>query len=131
MRIAGIWTTLIVGGILLTGVALAQSPDDEEQGSREQLTPSTSGEAALAQSADDEGQGLGYQAPSVQVWMGRFPSKAELQAALTQARAQGKRLAPSASDTPDFQNGRVKIYRGRLPTPESLRNMLGSGGGGR
>lgn len=128
MRRAIIGIMLFIGGLLLAGATLAQPPDDEEQGASEELNPSSSKEAALAQILDDEGQGLAYQAPGVQVWRGRLPSKAELQAALTQARAQGKRLAPSVSDAPDFQNERLKVYRGRLPKPESLRNMLGSGG---
>ena len=106
MRRVGIWIIPVIGGLLLTGAALAQSPDDEEQG-------------------------RDYQAPGVHVWKGQLPSKMELHSAVAQARAQGKRLAPSGPDTPDFQNGRVSLYIGRLPKPESLRNMLGSGGGGR
>lgn len=135
MRMARIWITLMIGGFLLTGAALAQSPDDEEQETSKKLIPSSSGkaalEAALAQSPDDEGQGRDYQAPGVHVWKGRLPSKAELQAAVTQARSQAKSLTPSVSDAPDFQNGRVKVWIGRLPKPETLRNMLSSGGGGR
>ena len=131
MRMARMWMIFIIGGLLLTGAALAQSPDDEEQGASKELIPSSSGEAALAQSLDDEGQGLAYQAPGVHVWRGRLPSREELQSAITQARSQAKSLTPSVSDAPDFQNGRVKVYRGKLPKPESLRNMLSSGGGGR
>ena len=127
MRRAGIWMILIIGGLLLTGAALAQSPDDEEQETSKKLIPSSSGkaalEAALAQSLDDEGQGRAYQAPGVHVWKGRLPSKAELQSALTQARSQAKSRTPSVSDKPDFQNERIQVYQGRLPTPETLRNM--------
>jgi hypothetical protein len=134
MRIAGTWMIPIIGGLLLTAAALAQSSDDdeEEQGatSRE-LGPSSSGEAALAQSLDDEGQGRDYQAPGVHVWVGRHPSKAELQSAITQGRSQAKSLTPSVSDAPDFQNEQVKVWIGRLPKPETLRNMLRSGGGSR
>ena len=126
MRRAGIWMILIIGGLLLTGVALAQAPDDEEPGATSQeLSPSSSGGAALADSADDmEMQGRDYQAPGMHVWMGRLPSKEELQAAVTEARAQGTRRTPSVSDAPDFQNERIQVYMGRLPSPESLRNML-------
>ena len=136
MRRVGIWMIPVIGGLLLTGVAVAQSPDDEEQGpTSEELRPSSSGkaalEAALAQSPDDEGQGRDYQSPGVHVWKGRLPSKVELQSAVTQARSQVKSLSPSVSDAPDFQNGHVSLYIGRLPKPETLRNMLRSGGGGR
>jgi len=124
MSRGGIWNFLIIGGLLLTGNVLAQSiDDDEEQGatSRE-LGSSSSGEAALAQSIEDEGQGRDYQAPGVHVWVGRLPSKAELQSAITQARSQAKSLTPSASDAPDFQNEHVKVWIGRLPKLETLRN---------
>ncbi len=131
MRIARIWMILMIGGFLLTGAALAQSPDDEEQGASKELIPSSRGEAALVQSLDDEGQGRAYQAPGVRVWRGRLPSREELQSAVIQARSQAKRLTPSVSDAPDFQNERVKVWIGRLPKPETLRNMLRSGGGGR
>jgi hypothetical protein len=132
MRRVGIWLIPVIGGILLTGAALAQSPDDEEQGATsEGLRPSSSGGAGLAYSPDDEGQGHNYQAPGVHVWVGRHPSKAELQSAITQARSRAKSLTPSVSDAPDFQNERVKVWIGRLPKPETLRNMLRSGGGGR
>ena len=114
MRRAGIWMILIIGGLLLTGAALAQAPDDEEPGATsEELSPSSSGGAAPADSADDtEMQGRGYQAPGVHVWMGRLPSRAELQ----QVRAQAKSPTPTASDAPTFQNDRVKIYMGKIPT---------------
>ena len=123
MRRAGIWMILIIGGLSLTGVALAQAPDDEEPGATSQeLSPSSSGGAALADSADDmEMQGRDYQAPGVHVWMGRLPSKEELQTAVTEARSQA-RLTPSVSDAPDFQNEHIQVYLGRLPNPESLRN---------
>jgi hypothetical protein len=113
MRIARIWMILLMGGLLLTGAALAQSPADEEQGASEQGLPSSSGEAALAQSPDDEGQARNYLAPGVHVWMGRVPSMAEIQ----QARAQAKSPTPSVSDAPYFQNERIKIYMGKLPKP--------------
>ena len=118
----------------MTGAALAQSPDDEEQDTSKKLIPSNSGkaalEAALAQSPDDEGQGRDYQALGVHVWRGRIPSREELRSAITQGRSQAKSLSPSVSDAPDFQNGRVKVWTGRLPTPEALRNMIRSGGEG-
>lgn len=132
MHRVGIWMIPVIGGLLLTGAALAQSPDDEEeQGASEKLIPSSSGEAALAQSPDDEEQGRAYQAPGIHFWIGRLPSREELQSALTTARSQAKSLTPSVSDEPDFQNERVQVYIGRLPKPESLWNMLRSGGGGR
>ena len=112
MRMTRIWMILLVGGLVLPGAALAQSPDDEEQGASEKSMPSDSGEAALAQSPDDEGQGRDYLAPGVHVWMGRLPSRAELQ----QVRAQAKSPTPTASDAPTFQNDRVKIYMGKIPT---------------
>ena len=122
---AGIWMIPIIGGLLLTGAALAQAPDDEEPGATSQeVSPSRSGGAVLADSADDlEMQGRDYQAPGMHVWMGRLPSKEELQAAVTEARAQAQRLTPLMSDAPDFQNERIQVYLGRLPSPESLRNM--------
>ncbi len=133
MSRGGIWIIPIIGGLLLTGTALAQSLDDEEEqgATSRELGPSSSGEAALAQSLDDEGLGQGYQAPGVHVWVGRLPSKAELQSAITQARSRARSLTPSVSDAPDFQNEHVKVWIGRLPKPETLRNMLRSGGGGR
>jgi len=106
---------LLVGGLVLPGAALAQSPADEEQGASEQGLPSSAGEAALTESPDDAGQGRTYQAPGVHFWIGRLPSKAELHAALTQARSQAKSLTPSVSDAPAFQNGRVKVYIGKFP----------------
>ena len=132
MRRLGLWIIPLIGGLLLTGAALAQSPDDEEQGvTSEELIHSSSEGAALAQSPDDGGPGRDYQAPGVHVWMGRLPSKGELRSAITQARSHAKSLAPSVSDAPNFQNGRVKVWTGRLPKPETLRNMIRSGGGGR
>jgi hypothetical protein len=125
MRRAGIWMIPIIGGLWLTGAALAQVPDDEEPGATsEELSPSRSGGAALADSADDtEMQGRDYQAPGVHVWIGRLPSKEEFQSAVTEARSQAQRRRPLMSDAPDFQNERIQVYLGRLPNPESLWNM--------
>jgi len=117
MRMTRIWMILLVGGLVLTGAALAQSPADEEQGAGEQGLPSGSEEAALAESPDDAGQGRAYQAPGFHVWVGRLPSREERHTALTQARLQAKSLTPSVSDAPYFQNERVKIYIEKLPKP--------------
>lgn len=116
MRMARIWMFLLVGGLVLTGAALAQSPDDEKDGMSEASTPSSSEEAARAESPDDEGQGRDYLAPGVRVWMGRVPSITELQAAGAEARAQAKSRTPTGSDAPTFQNDRIKIYMGKIPT---------------
>jgi hypothetical protein len=133
MSRGGIWIIPIIGGLLLTGTALAQSLDDDEEqeATSRELGHSSPAEAALAQSIDDDGQGRDHQAPGVHVWVGRLPSKAELQSAITQALSQAKSLTPSVSDAPDFQNDHAKVWIGRLPKPETLRNMLRSGGGSR
>jgi hypothetical protein len=55
--------------------------------------------------------------------MGRLPSKEELQAVVTEARALAQNRTPLMSDAPDFQNEHIQVYLGRLPSPESLRNM--------
>lgn len=115
MRMARIWMPLLLGGLFLTEAVLAQSPGDEEQGATEELTPSNSKGAVLTQSPEDEGQGPAYQAPGVHVWMGRYPSKVELQSALTQARSQAKSLSPAVSNQPDFQNGSAKFYIRKFP----------------
>ena len=115
MRMTRIWMILLAGGLVLPVAALAQSPDDEEQGASETSMPSSSEKAALAQSPDDEGQARNYLAPGVHVWIGRVPSMAELQAARTEAGAQAKSRTSSVSDAPYFQNERVKIYMGKLP----------------
>src|ERR1041385_4825914 len=123
---------IIIGVLLLTGASLAQSPGDEQHdATSEELNPSSSEWAALTQAPDDEGQGRDQQAPGVHVWKGRLPSKGELQTAVTGARSKAKSLTSAGPDAPDFQNDRVKIWIGRLPKPETLRNMLKPGGGGR
>jgi hypothetical protein len=131
MRTAGIWIIPIIGWFLLTGAALAPSPDDEEQeAANEELSPSRSEGVALAHSLDDEAPGQNYHAPGTHVWVGRHPSKAELQSAIIQLRSQAKSLTPSVSDAPDFQGEFVTLYMGRLPKAASLRNLLKSAGGG-
>ncbi len=112
MRTAGIWMALILGGGVLTGAALAQVPDDEGLG----VTPASAEDAAVAQS-DEVKSGTNYQAPGVHVWMGRVPSVAEFQTARTTAPSEAKRRKPSVSDAPDFQNGHIQVYLGRVGTP--------------
>jgi hypothetical protein len=132
MRTAGIWILPIIGLFLLSGAALAHSPDDEEQGdASEELSPSRSGGAVLAHSSDEDAHSQNYHAPGVHVWVGRHPSKAELQSAITQIRSHAQSLASSVSDIPDFQGEFVTLYMGRLPKPESLWNIRKSSGGGR
>ncbi len=105
MRRVGIWI-ILVGALLLSGAVWAQSPDE---------------------GVEEEEQGQAYQAPGVQVWMGRLPSREELQNALSQAQS----FRPSESDEPDFQNEHVRVWIGRLPPLESMRNILRSGEEGR
>jgi hypothetical protein len=131
MHGAGIGISFIIGEFLLVGAALAQSQDEDEQGILSEESPSISEGAALSNSLDDETQGRDHHAPGVHIWKGRLPSKAELHSAVTQARSKAKSPTSSKPDIPDFQNGRVKIWMGRLPTPETMRNMHRSGGGGR
>jgi hypothetical protein len=127
----GMWIIPLLGVLQLTGAALAQSQDDEEQGAmNEELIHANSDTAALAQSADDGEQGPDHQAPGVHVWNDRLPSKVELQSVIIQAQSHAKNLAPSVSDAPDFQNGNAKLWIGRLPKPDALRNIPRSGCGG-
>lgn len=115
MRMAGLWMTLILGGMLMTGAALAQSQDsddvdDEEQGTSEKKTSSSSMGAALAQSSVDidEEQSRTNPTSGIHVWTGRLPSRGELQ-------SRAKSRTPSVRDEPDFQNGRIKVWIGKLP----------------
>ena len=99
MRYTGIWTLSIMGGLALAGTVLAQTQDDD----------------APAQN---------YQAPGVHVWVGRYPSKAELQSVLAEVRAQSARRQAMAPDKPDFQDEHVAVWVGKRPSPETLRNLL-------
>jgi|ERR687892_351822 hypothetical protein len=101
-----IWITLTIGVFLLSGVAFAQSPDDEQKQTRQ-----------------DQEQDQPYQAPGVHIWIGRMPSKDELKAAILELRSQTQ-TSTSRSDEPDFQNDKVKVWIGRIPSREALRKSL-------
>jgi hypothetical protein len=79
---------------------------------------------ALAQSLEVE-QDQAHQAPGVEAWLGRIPSPEELQAVLSEASARAQAQTGSAAEVeePDFQNERVKVYMGRIPSLESLRKL--------
>jgi hypothetical protein len=79
---------------------------------------------ALAQSVGpNEEQGQALQAPGVHAWLGRLPSKTELQTLFSEARSGSPSPRPSGAEQPDFQNERVKVYVGRLPPLESRKDV--------
>jgi hypothetical protein len=101
MRIVGI-PIVFVGGLLWTGVAVAQLLDDD--------------------------QDQAFQAPGVHAWMGQMPSKAELQAVFSEASSSVQTLRSSVIDQPDFENEHVKIYIGKLPRIALPQNALPADG---
>ncbi len=99
----------LIGVLLLVGSALAQSTD--------------SGVSPDDSSADVE-QGQPFQAPGVHVFIGQAPSKTELQEIFSRARSNAANQLSSQSDEPDFQNENVKIWVGRLPSREVMKNLM-------
>jgi hypothetical protein len=48
----------------------------------------------------------------------------ELQAVLAETPSRTSGFMQSGAIAPDFQNERVKVYIGRLPPPEAVKQML-------
>jgi hypothetical protein len=98
MRRASTW--IVLSALSFVAVGWAQSPDEEP-------SPAMSDQA--------------YQAPGAHVGVGRMPSPADLQAALSLARSRMQSV-PSDNAGPVFENERVTVYIGRLPTLDDLKS---------